>query len=401
VPIVLPWLLACTPEPPDAGPEVWSTPVAHHDDGFLFDVGRINRIDLTLSADAEEILRRERVFTQPRNEVRGTATLDGEEVGEIGVRLRGGGGSFQRYDDKPKWELDFNEYTGERFHGLESLSLNNHARECAGANDHFAFYATGLAGVPTSRSGHVQLFVNGLDYGLYVALETPDDRWLKRNYANNDGNLYDGGYVQIGTWPIMPLDFGVGRDHLFDLEEGVDVGAADVAAISAELEQPGVSDALWALIDWERMVRKWAVEQWSQNEDAYVPASNNFRVYFQTDGPMVMSPWDQDTTFSLPDPDGDNPLGDRRYQEPGGSLAIACNQDADCRALWRDAALDVADVLEDPAVSTWIADLLAVTREGLDGDPRGDCTVEDRDAQRTVLEQWPPGASARLRASWE
>ena len=92
---------------------------------------------------------------------------------------------------------------------------------------------------------------------------------------------------------------------------------------------------------------------------------------------------------------------DRRYQEPGGNLAIACNQDADCRALWRDAALDVADVLEDAAVSAWITDLLAVTQEGLDGDPRGDCTVEDRDAQRAVLQDWAPDASARLRASWE
>ncbi len=319
------------------GPEVWSTPVPHEDDSFLFDQARINRIDLILDEDAQRILRRERVFTQPRNEVRGLATIDGEDLGEIGVRLRGGGGSFQRFDAKPKWELDFNEFSGERFYGLESLSLNNAAMECWGGNDHLAFYVNGVAQVPTSRSGHVQLFVNGEDYGVYIALETQDDRWLKRNFDNNDGNFYDGGYTQIGPWPVT-LDFGRGRDHLFDLEEGEDIGARDIAAISAEIEAAGgdggVSPALWELVDWERLLRKFAVEQWTHNDDAYAPTPNNYRVYFQTDGPMVMTPWDQDGTFRKVDEDPDDPYGDGRYKNPAGALARVCSRDPNCLADW-------------------------------------------------------------------
>ncbi len=399
-----PLLLAGCAGPGDyvAGPEVWSDPVPHDDDGFLFDNTRINRVDLTLDETAEEILRRERVFTQPRNEVRGLATIDGEDLGEIGVRLRGGLGSFRKYDKKPKWELDFNEFSGERFVGLESLSLNNGAQECSGGSSHLAFFATGLAGTPTSRTGHIQLFVNGRDYGVYIALETQDDRWLKRNFDNNDGNFYDGGYIQAGPWPI-PLDFGKGRDHLFDLEEGVDIGAADISEISAEIEaageEGGVSEALWGLVDWTRLLRKFAVEQWSNNNDAYVPGANNYRVYFQTDGPMVMAPWDQDATFVLR-ADNDDPLDDRRYKDPGGALAQVCARDPECLEAWGETAHEVADLLDDPSVRELVETFIEVTREGLDGDPRATCEPDRRDEERENLLQWTEEASDRLRASW-
>ncbi len=401
--IALSILAACSwQEDFGSGPEVWSDPVPHDDDSFLFDPTRINLIELTLDEAAEEILRRERRLTQPRNEVRGLASIDGEDLGEIGIRLRGGLGSFRRYDNKPKWELDFNEFSDERFVGLESLSLNNGAQECSGGNDHVAFFVNGLAGVPTSRTGHVQLFVNGADYGLYIAIETQDDRWLKRNFDNNDGNFYDGGYVQAGPWPV-PLDFGKGRDHLFDLEEGVDNGAVDITAISNEIEAAGedggVSEALWRLVDWDRLLRKFAVEQWTHNDDAYVPAANNFRVYFQTDGPMVMTPWDQDATFREVREDEDW-LGDDRYKDPGGALARVCAQDPVCLEAWGETARVVADDLEDPAVAAYIENFIAITKEGLDGDPRGNCSADERDAARSELTAWTDDASDKLRESW-
>jgi spore coat protein CotH len=386
------------------GPQVWSEPIAHLDDGFLFDQTRINRIDLSLDAEGEKILLRERVFTQPRNEVRGQATIDGEPVGEIGIRLRGGIGSFRRYDNKPKWELDFNEFTGDRFHGLESLSLNNGVQECSGGNNHLAFFANGVVGVPTSRTGHAQLFVNGSDYGLYIVLETQDDRWLKRNFENNDGNFYDGGYLQAGPWPI-PLDFANGRDGLFDLEEGEDIGASDITAISEEIlaagEDGGVSRTLWELVDWDRLLRQFAVEQWTHNDDAYVPAANNYRIYFQTDGPMVMAPWDLDATFPIPDEeDEESSLGDERFKAPGGALAEVCAQDQVCLEQWGQAARDVATLLEAPQISSFVENLLTITQEGLDGDPRGQCERQRRDDERENLLAWPAGASERLRLSW-
>ena len=86
-------------------------------------------------------------------------------------------------------------------------------------------------GIPTSRTGYAQLFVNGEDYGLYLVVESQDDRWLKRNFEDRSGNLYDGKYVYSGYWPTI-VDFGKGLDHWFDLEEGEDVDFEDIGTIS-------------------------------------------------------------------------------------------------------------------------------------------------------------------------
>lgn len=139
----------------------------------------VTRIDLEIGPDSEEILLTERRLSSVRNKVRAQVSIDGEEVGTVGVRLRGHLGGFQRYTRKPKWKLDFNVYSGERFHGLEALALNN-GGQTAFVTERLVHQAFAHLGLRASRLGYAQLFVNGEDYGLQVVLEPQDDRWLKR-----------------------------------------------------------------------------------------------------------------------------------------------------------------------------------------------------------------------------
>jgi spore coat protein CotH len=396
-------LLACAPSEYGSGPEVWSDFAEHHDDGWLFEHGRINLIELEIDEDAERILRSERTFTDPRNEVPATASIDGEEVGVISVRLRGGLGSFRRYDEKPKWELDFNAYSGERFHGLEALSLNNAVGDCSMIREVLAHSAFLEAGVPASRSGYAQLFVNGKDYGLYVVLETQDDRWLERledlGWASDgDGNLYDGSYTQTSWWPVM-VDFGMGRDALFDLEEGVDIGWADVTNISEALlmseERGAMVTALELAVDWDELQRFWATEQWVGNTDSYSGGANNYKVYFQPGGAMLMNGWDTDAGFRTRGP------GDPAWQEGGGRLMQACRDDGDCHERRRERAQALADEL---GLVDWVdraEALVALTQLGADEDPRGQCAAATRAEEREHVLDWLDTASEELRAGWD
>ncbi|MDP6933974.1 MAG: CotH kinase family protein, partial [Myxococcota bacterium] len=196
-------LLAACEETPGygTGPDTWSEPIEHDGDDWLFSSSRINLVELEIDEDAMEILRAQRLFSYPRDKVRAQAVIDGEVVGDVGVRIRGGLGSFRKIDRKPKLEIDLNEFSGERFHGLESLSLNNQVYDCSGLREPLAYAAYGMAGVPTSRTGFAQLYLNGQDYGLMLVLETQDDRWLKQNFEDGDGNFYDGKYVYGGMFP--------------------------------------------------------------------------------------------------------------------------------------------------------------------------------------------------------
>ena len=384
-------LLACAePTVYPAGPEVFDEPLeVHESDDFLFAVDRINRIDLEVDEDAQEILRTQRRMSYPRDEVRVEAWVDGEEVGEIGLRMRGGLGSFTRFDHKPKWELDFNEYSGERFHGLESLSLNNMIEDCSSLRETVSAAAYGLAGAPTSRTGYAQLFVNGQDYGLYTVIETQDDRWLDDTFPSNDGTFYDGKYQYKGGVVPYFVDFGAGRDHWFDQEEGEEGDRAEIAAISAAVEQGQMGSSLWSLVDWDNLLRVLAVERFLGDDDGVAGFPNNYRVYFQPGLPMRLVRWDLDASLFVAD--GQVALRYDHYTDaPGMSLARLCMDDADCRALFDTIAEDVQIALMNGDLLELAQRAAFRTQRAAEEDPRRGCrpneVINAREAILAYLE---------------
>jgi len=386
------------------GPAVWDEPTEHNDDSWLFASDRINLIELEIGEDAMKILRSERRFSYPRNKVLGTASIDGEVVGDVGIRMRGGLGSFSGIDNKPKLEIDFNEYSGERFYELESLSLNNMIADCTGLREAISFAAYGHLGLPTSRTGYAQLFVNGQDYGLMLVVETQDDRWLKQNFENGDGNFYDGKYVLAGMWPKL-VDFGIDRDHWFDLEEGEDIDFADIEAISQgvlDAEEYGCIDSAFEdRVDWDQILTMLRVEQWIGNEDGFI-SPNNYRVYFEAGKPMIVSPWDLDAAFPVNDNEGfversvrigqengseeeSEPWDPKvsfstdSWEDPGSSLPRVCLDDPACRDFWDHKGPIVNEQLMDGTLFELALELDALISKGRAGDPRLDCEEETID----------------------
>ncbi len=397
------WLFACYgPGDYSAGPEVFDEPLAEHEgDDWLFTAERINRIDLEVDEDAQEILRAQRRMSYPRDKVRVEAWVDDEELGEIGLRMRGGLGSFTRFDEKPKWELDFNEYSGERFHGLESLSLNNMVSDCSSIRETVAAAAYTVAGVPSSRTGYAQLFVNGQDYGLYTVIETQDDRWLKDHFATNDGTFYDGKYQYKGGVVPYMVDFGLGRDHWFDLEEGEEGDRAEIGAISAavedSLESGRMDPALWELVDWEQVLRLTRAEQFTGDDDGIAGLPNNYRVYFQPGLPMAMSRWDLDGSLRLSE--GQVAFNAAGWEEPGSRLLQVCFADEDCLAIWDELGPEVEEALLDGRLHELATQASTLTEEAAVQDPRRECGPRLQDQREAILDYLLTGEEAEV--DWE
>lgn len=377
------------------GPAVWDDPVPHDGDAWLFAPDRISRVDLEVGPAAEAILRAQRMVDESRDQVAARAIVDGEDAGTVGLRLGGGSGSFRPWDDKPKLRLDFRFVDDDRFHGLERLALNNGKMDCGSLGEALAARAFEAAGVPASRTGWAQVFVNGADYGLYVVVEVQDDRFLDRAFGDDDARLYDGSYRWAGWLPYF-LDFGRGRDHRYVLEEGDDVGFADLVEVSdgveGALRDDRLPERLVAAVDWDEVLRFAAVDQWLGVEDSYPTNRNNVSVVFPTGGPMALAPWDLDTAFREED--------EREWSHPRGRLLEACQRDPRCRADWAAAVREVADAL---GAVDWDDELgvrLQTTREGVDGDPRSRCSPEELEERRARIGDWLPTAGSRLRAAW-
>ncbi len=387
---------APAPVPTPPAPPVSESTVAGWTGGdpsaLLFDDARIHQVDIVLPEASVTALE-----VDPFTYAVGDVVVDGAPVGQVGVRLRGKIGSFRVLSDKPKFKVDFNQFVaGQELFGVETLTLNNSVGDCSYLREKLGFRVYAEAGVAVPRLTWTQVTVNGADYGLYQLVETEDDVWLDHAWADGSGNLYDGKYVWYGGWYYTLLDFTSDVHDLYALEEGVDVGRADVHAITAALDlwsgHPDFYAQLDPLVDWPSFHAYFAAEQYIEQWDGYAQNRNNNRVYFNpaNAGRLTFVPTDLDLAFS-------GWGGDWHW--PVGRLVSACFQDATCRAAHRAAVRDVVDHLAGLDLQTDLAAWDALTLPAALADPRRGCTwVED---DRAFLSGWIDGRPAGMRAFWE
>jgi hypothetical protein len=362
----------------------------------IFSQDVLHTIDISLSGTSQA-----RLWDDPYTYVTGDVEIDGVALDEVGVRLRGKIGSFRTLDGKPKFKLDFNRFvSGRRFHGLESLSLNNSVVDCSYLKEPLGYAVFEAIGAPASRTSYAQVTVNGADYGLYVVVETQDDRYLKERWADGSGNLYDGKYVWYGDRDYVLLDFGQGTDALYQLEEGDDVGHADITAVSeaylAHAGRPDFYAAMGEVLDWEQVHRVWAGEQYVGQNDGYCLNQNNYRVYFDPeDGRADWIPWDLDYSFLRASD------WSRSWSTPNGNLARACFSDPTCRARHREVVAEVLDTVDSLDLRGMAAQLDALTADAADADPRRECWSYEIDNSRAWVEDWLDDRADVVRAQWE
>lgn len=386
-----------TPPEEAEEPEVTEETVADQDldDSWIFDDTVIHDIAIELPAESVDALN-----AAPYTYAPGAVTVDGERVGTVGVRLRGKIGSFRYLSGKPKFKIDFNQYVDDqRFYGLETLSLNNAIVDCSYLKEAIAYRVFEAAGVPSLRTAYARVTVNDAPYGLYILLETPDDRYLNSRYADPSGNLYDGKYVWYGGGSYQLLDFASGVDHLYQLEEGEDVGNADISAVSTALAThyatADFTPRLGEVLDWDAFHREQVAEQWVGQNDGYALNKNNYRVYFNPEtGLMEILPWDMDYSFLQ-----DYQWG-RSWASPYGYLAYACRIDATCNARQREIAAELLDTVETLGLSETVERLAALSDEDARNDPRRECSWDQVEAQRNLVRSWVGARSGEVRAFW-
>jgi spore coat protein CotH len=388
-----------TPSAPDTSTEptveVSTVEAPVPTDDWIFKSDRIHSIEIELPIDAWNDL-----TVDPFTYVQGSFTLDGERVDEVGLRIRGKVGSFRTLSGKPKLKVDFNRFLeDQRFFGLKSLSLNSSVADCSYLKEVVAARVYDDAGVATSRTSFARVSLNGGDYGLYVIVETQDDRFLHRYMSDPSGNLYDGKYVWYGGSSYTLLDFAEGNDTLYQLEEGDDVAHADVIAISEALAATRGTDTFYtelgALIDWESTHRTWAAEQWLGQNDGYCLNKNNYRAYFHPDdGRLRFIPWDNDLTFLYAYQWG------RSWVSPYGNLAAACKAHPECHSDWAEAVRALTDNIDVAALSDFIGEIDALTTEAATVDPRRECGADSIPGSRAHVATWVTQRSDQIRAEW-
>lgn len=277
----------------------------------VFDKGKILSIQVELPPDEWAALQK-----NARDEayVPVQAVIDGNDLGEVGMRFKGSYGALYNCFDsddnmicpKLSLKLKFSEYDSDkRYQGLKRLNLHAMARDETLMHDALGYKAFRDAGIITSRTSYAELSVNGELMGLYVVVEQQDGRFTDDRFlGNGDGNLYK------EVWPAT-TDTEVYQEKLKTNEELAD--HQGIVSFTTALQ--GATDAeLPTLVSNWVDVNYWttylAVNEAMNNWDGVgiwycAPGTrycgpHNFYLYQEEERPFFwLMPWDLDSTFIL------------------------------------------------------------------------------------------------------
>lgn len=245
---------------------------------------------------------------------------EGDSVYEdVVLHLKGGAGSFRKFDDKPGLTLKFGK--ADSFHGLRKLHLNNSVQDPTYISQIVGADMFLAAGVPAARGTLALVEINGRKLGLYVLLEGMDTTFLGRHFKDPSGNLYGETPPRDIHDPIERM-LGKGpltRDDLKGLAAAV--GETDAVRRLERLRQH---------LDVERFLSLMALEILLCHHDGYTFNCHNYRVYQDVDTHwMVFIPHDLDQLV------GDNapPVVPKSYS---GRVSGAVLRTPELRALYLD-----------------------------------------------------------------
>ena len=332
-------------------------------------------VDLTLPPASIEALEDEDTWDEYQPGTFSLAFTDGSPDGaelpsapmEIGVRLKGKFGSFQPLTGKAAFKLKLNFVKGKEFLGLKKMTLNNMVQDPSMLRETLAYEVFRAAGVAAPRTGYAYVRVNGEDYGLYLNVETFDDVSLERWFGAFDDpqHLYEGEYGA----DVTPE--GV---EAFEVDEGDEDDRSDLEALAAAVGDEGAtfSERMGGRADLEQMTRMWAIEKYTGHWDGYAgtpgpPFPNNYYLLSSASGEFQMLPWGTDQTW----------IERLEFDSGGGLMFNECLADAACASMYREALLEVQEVvaaLDLDSLAQDTADLLMPWQqvEQLDGRPKHD-----------------------------
>lgn len=198
---------------------------------------------------------------------------DDKAYADVAIKLKGAAGSFQDFDARPAFTVNFDKFRkGQKFHDLAKLHLNNSVQDESYLCELLCSDISRAVGLPTPRVTHARVWLGERDLGLYVVKEGFDKGFLKRNFAEASGNLYEGPFVaDIDTQ--LERDAGEGPPDGSDLKSLV------------EACQQEDAETRWRQID-ERLnvdsfITFMAIELMTCHWDGYTLNRNNYRIYFE------------------------------------------------------------------------------------------------------------------------
>jgi hypothetical protein len=335
---------------------------------LLFQHDVVRTVQLWLPAASRAAL-----AVDPYTDVPASMAFEGAFFPSVGVHIKGRYGSFRPLSGKSALKVDLNEYADHELRGMETLTLNNMVQDASYLHESLAYALYRAVGVPAPRTGYAWVYVDDELFGLYLNVETVDDVFLDRWYADGSGPMWEGSYG---------IDFEPGEVETFEYDEGPEpedkTPLRELTELLAGERTPAALQRLTTMVDLDEFLTMYAVEAVIYHWDGYM-TENNYRVYHDPSTDLLtMLPWGTDQTW-LP--------AWMDIYDGNGDLFQFCLAIRACRAAYDDRLRVVAEAIEDEDFAGQLDALATFLAPNVRRDVRGEHGYESFEATvRSTLE---------------
>ncbi len=281
----------------------------------LFDKSKVHTIDIRIDS-WEDFL-----AVAPEEEyVACDLLIDGELFSNVGLRAKGNNSRrlTEKYGhDRYSLKLEFDHYNLGSYYGLDKFSLDSSFQDNAYLKTWLTYDMMNFMGVPTALCSWVWVTVNGEDWGLFLAIEEPEEAFAKRVYGNGHGQLYKPDYRRLEDenadvhLRYTDDDFA-SYDNIFRNAK-FDISKADRRRVIEAIRILSTGENLETAIDIEEVLRYFTVQVFVVNMDSYIGKTGHNYFLYEEDGILQILPWDYNLAFAtyslgMPDPINDSTL---------------------------------------------------------------------------------------------
>ncbi len=202
--------------------------------------------------------------------------------------------------DFDEFEDDFPALQNQRFYGFKQLGFSNNFGDPSLQREKVAADVFRAAGVPAAQTAFYAVYVDNGNgdgfqlWGIYTAVELPDDTLIETQFADDDGNMYkpSGGGATFAAGSFTEESFPKRSNRESDF--GDVLALFEALHDETRVSDPGAwRDNLEAVFDVERFLRWLATNRFVQKRDSYGTMAKDFYLYADSaSGQLVWIPWD-------------------------------------------------------------------------------------------------------------
>ena len=266
----------------------------------LFDNSRVHTVELHVEDWARFIA------DAPAEEyVPCTAVIDGENFYQVGLRAKGNNSlrltkeyGLSRYSLK----LEFDHYVdGGSYHGLDKLSLDASFQDNSYLKTYLVYDMMAFMEVPAPLCSYTWVTVNGQPWGLFLAIEEPEDSFARRNFGPDHGQLYKPDYRSLHEENADVALRYIGKTpdfypNIFDNAK-FDADAADQARLIKALRVLSTGEDLETAVHVDQVLRYFTVQVFVMNWDSYLGHTGHNYFLYEEDGILSILPGDYNLAF--------------------------------------------------------------------------------------------------------